>query len=121
MKLMNEVEEGLKGILYEDDLRRLDIYLIKSKIPTISIRLFDLELNEELQKVKDTVNEQKVDCQATIQENEGLILNYKKLIQDLEKQNEALRALVISLNAQINVADNNVRELVYKLISKKTF
>lgn len=51
MKLMNEVEEGLKGILYEDDLRRLDIYLIKSKIPTISIRLFDLELNEELQKV----------------------------------------------------------------------
>lgn len=77
--------------------------------------------NEELQKVKDTVNEQKVDCQATIQENEGLILNYKKLIQDLEKQNEALRALVISLNAQINVADNNVRELVYKLISKKTF
>ena len=48
MKLMNEVEEGLKGILYEDDLRRLDIYLIKSKIPTISIRLFDLELNEDI-------------------------------------------------------------------------
>lgn len=73
-------------------------------------------------KLKNLLINKKIDCQATIQENKGIILNYKKLIQDLEKQNEALKALlVISLNAQINVTNNNVRELVYKLISKKVF
>lgn len=48
---MKEINNGLKGTLYEDDIRRLDIYLLKDKNPVISIRLFDSDLNEEIQKV----------------------------------------------------------------------
>lgn len=51
MELMKEINNGLKGTLYEDDIRRLDIYLLKDKNPVISIRLFDSDLNEEIQKV----------------------------------------------------------------------
>lgn len=51
MELMKEINNSLKGTLYEDDIRRLDIYLLKDKSPVISIRLFDSDLNEEIQKV----------------------------------------------------------------------
>ena len=79
------------------------------------------QANEELANVKETVSKEIAGYKDKIQQNEDAISNYRKLIQDLEKENEAIKSMITALQADINVADSKVRELVHKLIGKKSF
>lgn len=53
--------------------------------------------------------------------NEANINEYKRIIKSLEETNATYKELIIQLNSKIEIADQNLREEIYKLIGKKSF
>ena len=53
--------------------------------------------------------------------NEANINEYKRIIKSLEETNVTYKELIIQLNSKIEIADQNLREEIYKLIGKKSF
>ena len=46
---------------------------------------------------------------------------YKKRIKSLEEQNESYKSYIITLNHEIEMAENDVRDIVANLIGRKIF
>lgn len=56
-----------------------------------------------------------------IEGNDANINEYKKLIKSLEDINTTYKTLIIQLNSKAEIAEQNLREEIYKLIGKKSF
>ena len=91
-----------------------------NKIFTQRLKIKIEEANNYYEEVKKSVLKQKQDLQDQIADNESAIANYKKLIQGLEEYNETSRELILKSNAQLKVAENGIRDLICKLIGRKT-
>lgn len=78
------------------------------------------DATEYYEEVKQNMFKQQQDLKAQITENENAILNYKKLIQGLEDYNTTSRELIQKLNIQLKIAENGIRELICKLIGRKS-
>lgn len=74
-----------------------------------------------LSNVINQVQEQTDIYKNLINENLDYIEESRKTIKALENQNNAYRELINSINADIIVAENNVRKTIATLIGKKGF
>ena len=95
----------------DDELNHIFVDKLKDKIK---------KATEYYEETKNTVTTQIQDLRAQIVENEATILNYRKIIKGLEDYNETSKELISKMNIQVDVAENGIRELIAKLIGKKT-
>lgn len=65
---------------------------------------------EEIDNIKDE-----------IEQNNLTIADYKRRIKLLEEINESKKAQTVVLNHQIELAENNIRDVIAKMIGKKVF
>lgn len=95
----------------DEELNHIFVDKLKDKIKKAS---------ENYEEVKSRVSSQIQDLKSQIIENEGTILNYRKIIKGLEDYNETSKELINKMNIQIDVAENDIRNLIAKLIGKKS-
>jgi len=79
------------------------------------------EATKEWDEEKEKSSKEVEGYKDLIAVNESTIQDYKKTLKSLEEQNEEYKALIISSNARVSVAENKVREIIAKLIGKKDF
>lgn len=73
---------------------------------------------DEVRKQIDVSNEE---LNILVSDNEDAITNYKKLIKSLEEQNESYKDMIKTSKATLDVEENNVKEILARLIGKKVF
>lgn len=95
----------------DDDLNHIFVDKLKDRIK---------KATEYYEETKNNVSSQIQDLKAQMVENEAAIMNYRKIIKGLEDFNETSKELISKMNIQIDVAENGIRELIAKLIGKKT-
>lgn len=95
-----------------DDFNKEYVELLKAKIKAET---------EKWQELKEKAAKQNEEFREIIDSNESHIKDCRKTIKSLEEQNEDYRSLISSSNAQADMAENSVREIIAKLIGKKNF
>ena len=76
---------------------------------------------EEKEEVQNSVNIECVTYKQLIKENEDHINQYKGYIKNLETLNADYNKVVEDLHVKNAVADQNIRDIISKLIGKKVF
>jgi len=122
-------------------LKDLWVILVDSKKNTvITLYCIDLGVDEEfhklfVEKLLKKLNDAKEECEATkadinqkiaemrevIADNEKIIQENRSLIKTLEEQNQAHMDLIKSYTANLEMADQKVREVLASLVSVKVF
>ena len=73
--------------------------------------------NEKAKSLKEELSQ----YNNTISDNEKQIANYKSIVKKLEAQNQSLRDLTSSMKANLEIADQEVKEKVMVLTGRKIF
>lgn len=104
--------------LYKIDLG-LDEDFNKSFLDKMLERL--QKANEEKEAVQFSVNTECETYRQLIKENEGSINQYRSHIKNLEALNADYKSVIDDLQVKNAVADQNIRDIIAKLIGKKEF
>lgn len=74
-----------------------------------------------METAKASIQEQAETYKDLIHQNDAVIVENRKLIKSLEEQNKGYYDVINSLQANVSVAEKDVRDVVAVLIGKKVF
>ena len=96
----------------DDDFNRIFVTKMLDKLK---------QAYEEKEKIQDSINHDCEEYRQLIKDNESSINMYKGLIKELEALNTGYKTVIEDLQVKNAIADQNIREVVAKLIGKKDF
>lgn len=74
-----------------------------------------------MREAQEKANEQIDTYKGIIADNEAMINEYRKAIKCLEQQNDGYKEVIEGLQANVNFADEEVRNVVAMMIGRKVF
>lgn len=79
------------------------------------------EAKKAFSDVEEEVEKKSAMYRNIISENDAAIADYKKTAKALEDQNNVYRELIVSLQANVAVAEKEVRDIIASMIGRKVF
>lgn len=104
--------------LYQVDLG-VDKELNQMFVDKLMVKLKDAK--ENYTKVKEETDSKVREYKNIIDGNNLTMNQYRSVIKSLEEQNQGYKSVINNINAEVDVAENDVREVIYTLIGKKSF
>lgn len=77
--------------------------------------------NEVYEQTKEDISTKRESYSAVVRENNERINEYKRIINELQKQNQGYTDIIETLDANRIEAESGVREVIATLIGKKVF